>query len=122
MVLADIFISFLLSWLVIRFNISNFLSLSIIVVAFILSFFHIVQVGWLPPMIAITQSPNLILVLFFGIGLLLTIIYLLDRYSFTMVMIFAGLLLLPVCFISTEPISLFDYGFILGPGYRITEG
>lgn len=53
---------------------------------------------------------------------IIALLYYLQKRSTRWALAIAALLLIPVCFISTKPLSWFDYGYILAPALRLFHG
>jgi hypothetical protein len=120
------FVNILLSFIVTRLllNIKKRATyLSVFIIFTLFSIIYILKIGFIPPMSDADdyKHQNLFIPIVFLIvtGLL----FLLQKYVSKKV--FLGvivLLLIPVCFIATEPISMSDYSYILSPALRFLNG
>jgi hypothetical protein len=84
-------------------------------------------IGFHPPMsnIADHAIPDILAHSFTVMAVILPIVLLLYRiqqYSFKWTLAASLILLIPICFISTEPLSWLDYGYILAPALRLFHG
>lgn len=85
------------------------------------------SIGFQPPMNALAgrAAPDIFARSFTVLAVILSIIallYYLQKRSARWALAIAALLLIPVCFISTKPLSWFDYGYILAPALRLFHG
>ena len=102
---------------------------SIIVVAIcsIISFFFFISIGFTPPMLP-EHNGSLIdvvirsLLLTPIIAIILSTLCYLQLYSSRFSSVIIAFMLMPVCFIATEPISLLDYSYIFTPALRLIKG
>ncbi len=86
------------------------------------SYVYFEKIGFFPPMEAISAGLEKILFLLFCIALITIILILIHRYYPKLLPYVSVLLLIPVCFIATEPISMFDYAFIFTPALKMLQG
>ncbi|MDX8399522.1 MAG: hypothetical protein R8K20_04670 [Gallionellaceae bacterium] len=92
-----------------------------------LSFAFIFSIGFHPPMnaIAIYSVPDILSRSFTVMFVILPIIaalYYLQTHSARWTLIALAYLLIPICFISSKPISWFDYQYIFAPALRLLHG
>ncbi len=88
---------------------------------------YISSIGFHPPMSTIANHamPDILewsLMVMFVILPLTALLYYLQQRSRYLALALAALLLIPVCFISTEPIEWYDYSFMLAPALRLFNG
>lgn len=84
---------------------------------------YITKIGFIPPMSNFPDyrnvNPFIAIVILILTGLL---ILMYDKLKPKIFLVCISVLLLPVCFIATEVISVFDYSFILSPALRLLNG
>lgn len=91
------------------------------------AYFYCLTIGFNPPMsnvatlsltaIAQKSLPIILISLTF-----LALMFYLQKRSPRAVLIISAIMLVPVCFIATSPISRFDYSFIFSPALRLING
>lgn len=91
------------------------------------SFAFIYTIGFQPPMNSLAghAAPDIFARSFAIMAVILPIIislHYLQKHSGRWALIVAAYLLIPVCFISTRPLSWFDYQYILAPALRLLHG
>lgn len=123
---ALMFVNILLSFIVARYvsGIKNRIPyLILFVVLTLLSVFYFVKTDFIPPMSNMEGYGNknvFIPIVFLTVSGLL---YLLQkRVSNNVLLITVAVILLPVCFIATSPISMVDYSYVLSPALRLLNG
>ncbi|MES2592101.1 MAG: LamG-like jellyroll fold domain-containing protein [Bacteroidota bacterium] len=97
--------------------------LSVFLIFVLASSAYVINIGFIPAMTNYPDykdiNPFLIIVVLMFTGLLFLM------YNYLNGKLFLGILavvLLPICFISTDVISVFDYSFILSPALRLING
>ena len=121
----DLFLVFLLSygWQMMAGKTARYL----LVLPLVIACAFLISVGFHPPVN--TMAAHTISEIFrWSFGLLIVILpvtallYYLHLRSSYLVLAVVALLLIPVCFISTEPIEWYDYSFVLAPSLRLFHG
>lgn len=90
-----------------------------------IAFIH--SIGFQPPMNALASHsvPDILMRSFTVMAVILPIIVLLhylQKYSARWVLIVVACLLIPVCFVSTKPLSWYDFPYIFAPALRLLHG
>ncbi|MGB3948952.1 MAG: LamG domain-containing protein [Bacteroidia bacterium] len=85
--------------------------------------FYFLEIGFVPPMTNYKDykdnTPFIVIIALLITGLFFVLHKYLTSKQFYL---FLAIFLIPVCFIATEPISVFDYSFILSPSLRLIQG
>lgn len=90
-----------------------------------IAFIH--SIGFQPPMNALASHsvPDILMRSFTVMAVILPIIislHYLQKYSARWVLIVVACLLIPVCFVSTKPLSWYDFPYIFAPALRLLHG
>lgn len=119
---VNIILSIIFSQLLSR-TTNKIIYLSVFLILAVASSAYFINIGFIPAMTNYPDykdmNPFLLIVVLMITGLLLLM------YNYLNGKLFLGLLavlLLPVCFIATDVISVFDYSFILSPALRLLNG
>ena len=100
---------------------------SIVILCAVVSCIYCATIGFNPPMNSFQGAPlpdtilkslSIMAVVFALIALLYYLLRCFPRWRLGM----AALVLLPVCFIATSPISWFDYAYVFSPALRLLDG
>lgn len=88
---------------------------------------HCVTIGFIPPMNSLQNSPLSDIILQSLLIMLITfpliaLLYYLQRHSPRWAVVTAALLVVPTCFLATQPISWQDYSYIFAPALRLING
>jgi hypothetical protein len=120
------FVNIIVSFLIIRLtaHIKNkIIYFSLFLLFTIACVFYFVKIGFIPPMSNYddykAHNPFIMIVLWVVTGLLMLLYKNVNERIFLAVI---SVLLIPVCFIATEVLSIFDYSFILSPALRLVNG
>jgi hypothetical protein len=89
----------------------------------LVAIFYFLEIGFVPPMTNYNDykdtSPFIVIITLLVTGLF----FILHKYlTSKQFYLFLAVFLIPVCFIATDPISVFDYSFILSPSLRLIQG
>lgn len=120
------FVNIIVSFVLFRITLlvkNKMLYLALFAIFTIASVMYITKIGFVPPMSTFNDykdiNPFVMVVMLVITGLLMLL------YNYVSARIFfitIAVLLIPVCFIATEVMSVFDYGFILSPALRLVNG
>ncbi len=89
--------------------------------AFISSIYFI-NIGFTPPMYQHNGLPPDLSIMSVVIGITVLLLLMQKYLHKTLLLLIIMVLLLPICFISTGPISFFDYSYIWAPALRMLNG
>jgi len=84
--------------------------------------FFLFSIGFYPCMGSVIRSNTDLLIIMATVSAITFLMWQIHKRKPTLFKYIIAILLLPICFIATEPIGIFDYSYILAPALRLLNG